>query len=372
MTIGLAWLGKPVQAAEIVQQIYLDQPTITKGYTVSTPDANLRVGVISGVVSEAVTVTIKSLTPEEITVPDGYVLVSGIYEYDFIGQTNPLILSKPYQLALKYSSDNHRTKSIYYWNKPTGTWVKLPSQLKSDIGEMRGVSPLPYSKIAIFEAAPSVQTPLIIAVDPANDVTAAFDDGSASARLPKGATDGPAIMTLKGGEPPSAQTDFKLISPLYIFDVTGLSQNKLNQPITLTIKYDSDSVYRRNLYYWDRNAASWRIIPSVVDYSVETVTARTVLKYALVGVFETNEPVIQEGIASYYASRKYTNAAANNMFPYDTKLKVTNLANMKSTVVTVKSTGPFVPGRVIDLVKTAFTEIADHHEGVIRVRVEKI
>jgi len=363
---------KPVSAAEVVEQVYLDKPTITKGYTVVTPDTNLRVGVVAGVVTEPITVTIKSLTPEEIALPAGLVLVSGVYEYDFIGQTNPLLLSKPYQLALKYTSDNFREKSIYYWNKPTGTWVKLPSQVKSDIGEIRGISPLPYSKIAVFETAINAHVPLIMAVDPINDVTAAFDDGSASARLPKGATDGPATLTLKNGEMPSIMSGLTSTSPLFIFDVTDTKQAKLNQPITLTIKYDSNSIYRRNIYYWDRTVSKWILLPSTVDYDRMTITARTVLKYALVGVFETNEPAVQEGLASWYIHRKYPNGAANNVFGYDAKLRVTNLDNQKSTVVTVKSSGPFVPSRVIDLVKTAFSEIANTRQGVIRVRVEKI
>jgi hypothetical protein len=369
---GLVIVAKPVRAAETIKQTYLDQPTITKGYTVVTPDANLRVGVVSGVVSEPVTVTVKRLLPNEITVPEGYALVSGIYEYDFIGQSSPLILAKPYQLALKFTSDNYREKSLYYWNTPTSNWVKLPGQVKWALSEARGISPLPYSKVAVFEAVPVAHEPLRLAVDPAKETTAAFADTSARAVLPAGATSGPATLEVKDGGMPAHAVGLRLVSALYIFDVTGTNQIKLGQPMALTLKYDSDSVYRRAVYYWDRNASSWRGLPSMVDYDAKTVTARTVLKYATIGVFETDELAIQEGVASYYASKKYTNAAANNVFPYDAKLKVTNLANMKSTVVTVKSKGPFVPGRVIDLVKTAFAEIANHREGVIRVRVEKL
>ncbi|MFA6197768.1 MAG: septal ring lytic transglycosylase RlpA family protein [Patescibacteria group bacterium] len=373
MVIGISVIIRPVQAAEIVQQVYLDQPTITKGYTVVTPDTNLRVGIVSGVVMEPVTVTVKSITQEEIVPPEGFTLVSHVYEYDLIGQTNPLILSKPYRLAMKYTSDNRREKSLYYWNKLTAAWVKLPSQTNWEANEVRAASPLPYSLIAVFEAQASVRQPLILSVSSTSDVTAAFDDGSAKAVLPKGAVVNTAVLTLKDSDVSPIQNGLRLVSPSYIFDITGTTQTKLNQLLTLTIKYDTDTIYRRNIYYWDRNANSWRLLPSTVDYDAHTVTARTTLKYALVGVLETDEPVVQEGKATWYPSKKYPHGAASNVFPYNTRLKVTNLDNNKSTVVTVKSTGAFKLPCVIDLVKTAFSEVANTGQGIIhRVRVEKI
>ncbi|MEK7570556.1 MAG: RlpA-like double-psi beta-barrel domain-containing protein [Patescibacteria group bacterium] len=75
------------------------------------------------------------------------------------------------------------------------------------------------------------------------------------------------------------------------------------------------------------------------------------------------------GIASWYASRKYPDGVAHNRYPMGTKLKVTNLENNKSTVVKVVSRGPYVRGRVIDLVSTAFKKIKGKNGGLAQVKV---
>ena len=75
------------------------------------------------------------------------------------------------------------------------------------------------------------------------------------------------------------------------------------------------------------------------------------------------------GIASWYASRKHPDGVAHNRYPMGTKLRVTNLENNKSTVVKVVSRGPYVRGRVIDLVSTAFKKIKGKNGGLAKVKV---
>lgn len=91
------------------------------------------------------------------------------------------------------------------------------------------------------------------------------------------------------------------------------------------------------------------------------------------------------GIASYYADifvgrltangEIYTHdrmTCAHKTLPFGTKLKVTNLNNDKSVVVTVNDRGPFVKGRVVDLTKAAARKIDMLHKGIVRVSVEII
>ena len=77
----------------------------------------------------------------------------------------------------------------------------------------------------------------------------------------------------------------------------------------------------------------------------------------------------QEGGASYY---EYPDAAtcAHRSLPKGTALKVTNKANGKTTNCVVNDRGPYVAGRILDLSKTAFGEIANVSEGVIQVTIE--
>lgn len=62
--------------------------------------------------------------------------------------------------------------------------------------------------------------------------------------------------------------------------------------------------------------------------------------------------------------------------PFGTRVKVTNLENNMSIIVTINDRGPSKKlvrrGRVIDLSRGAFEKIADLKEGVIKIKVEVI
>jgi rare lipoprotein A len=64
--------------------------------------------------------------------------------------------------------------------------------------------------------------------------------------------------------------------------------------------------------------------------------------------------------------------AAHRLMPFNTWLKVTNLANNKSVNVRVIDRGPFVDGRIIDLSKAAAREIDLLGPGIGPVRLEVI
>ena len=93
--------------------------------------------------------------------------------------------------------------------------------------------------------------------------------------------------------------------------------------------------------------------------------------------------------ASYYAynttrytasGQKFNNyglTAAHKTLPFGTKVKVTNVNNGKTVVVTVNDRGPFkrTPdfkyySRVLDLAKGAFKQIASTSTGVIKIKYE--
>lgn len=77
------------------------------------------------------------------------------------------------------------------------------------------------------------------------------------------------------------------------------------------------------------------------------------------------------GAASWYA---YTGtlSAANPWLPMGSYARVTNKDNGKSVIVKINDRGPFGNGRIIDLDKVAFTQIASLGAGVANVKVEAI
>lgn len=93
----------------------------------------------------------------------------------------------------------------------------------------------------------------------------------------------------------------------------------------------------------------------------------------------------ESGKASYYAMKyqfrttasgeaynHFSSTAAHRTLPFGTKVRVTNIANNKSVVVKINDRGPFIDGRIIDLSRSAFDEIADLDLGVIKVTTEVI
>ncbi|MET0567950.1 MAG: septal ring lytic transglycosylase RlpA family protein [Hyphomicrobiaceae bacterium] len=62
--------------------------------------------------------------------------------------------------------------------------------------------------------------------------------------------------------------------------------------------------------------------------------------------------------------------AAHKTLPFGTKVRVTNVNNGQSAVVTINDRGPFVAGRVIDLSRAAAGAVGMISSGLARVRVE--
>jgi peptidoglycan lytic transglycosylase len=90
----------------------------------------------------------------------------------------------------------------------------------------------------------------------------------------------------------------------------------------------------------------------------------------------------QVGVASFYhpALNGRTTAngeiyddakltAASRTLALGTRVRVTNLGNRRSVVVTVNDRGPYVGGRIIDLSRRAAKSLDFVDEGITRVRV---
>jgi len=88
------------------------------------------------------------------------------------------------------------------------------------------------------------------------------------------------------------------------------------------------------------------------------------------------------GIASWYgpgfAGRKTANgerykpmglSAAHKTLPFGTAVKVTNLDNDKSVIVTINDRGPYIRGRIIDMSQGAAKKIGLLATGTAKVKV---
>lgn len=161
-----------------------------------------------------------------------------------------------------------------------------------------------------------------------------------------------------------------LVSDGYIFDiksVKGTNPLKFSRPLILAVRFNSDNYYLKSIYTWDSLKNAWIRMPSTTDYVGRYARAYTHLPFSRIAVFEDKNGL--EGTASWYRSSKYPYGATCNNYPENTKLRVTNVDNSQSVVVSVVQGNMTHPERVIDLSLTAFKQIATAFEGLARVQV---
>jgi rare lipoprotein A len=93
----------------------------------------------------------------------------------------------------------------------------------------------------------------------------------------------------------------------------------------------------------------------------------------------------ETGVASWYGpefQRKRTASgerfdmdaltAAHRSLPFDSYVRVTNVATGRSVVVRINDRGPFIADRIIDLSARAARQLGIKEDGVARVRIEVV
>lgn len=74
--------------------------------------------------------------------------------------------------------------------------------------------------------------------------------------------------------------------------------------------------------------------------------------------------------ASGIPLRDYAMTAAHKTLPMGTKVRVTNLDNGKSAIVTITDRGPYIKGRIIDVTKGVAQKLGFINRGVVNCTVE--
>ena len=137
-------------------------------------------------------------------------------------------------------------------------------------------------------------------------------------------------------------------------DAAGLS--RMAKGVAVQSKVSAESFFRQRVLFYNPTKKVW-----------ELTVGNTVYVAGYVVVADDHGEEV--GIASWYRSAKNPDGVAHNGYPMGAKLRVTNLENGKSTVVRVVSRGPYVRGRVVDLVYTAFKKIRGKNAGLAKVKV---
>lgn len=84
----------------------------------------------------------------------------------------------------------------------------------------------------------------------------------------------------------------------------------------------------------------------------------------------TNSPRGTGITASGITMHNHGYTAAHKHLPFGTKVRVTNLINNQSEVLTITDRGPYVRGRIIDVTVGSAQRLGFYHRGVCPCKVE--
>jgi rare lipoprotein A len=94
---------------------------------------------------------------------------------------------------------------------------------------------------------------------------------------------------------------------------------------------------------------------------------------ALTGAAGATAKADEYGLATYYHNPYHGGLiAAHRTLPFGSHVRVFNLDNGRSTVVTIVDRGPFARGRIIDVSTVAASALGMRQAGVVHVRLEKL
>ncbi len=158
----------PVQAVALpveTFELFIDTPTLAKGYTAEPFAGQFRVGIFPEVLSEETNITFKKFSQPEQWHPAPFSkqYLTDIYEFD-ISNKAAFKNTKPVIIEIKYPENSPKLKAAmptgrqaYFWNKPTNEWVLMPTEDLPEENKIRAIIHLPYARIALFAYPPTME-----------------------------------------------------------------------------------------------------------------------------------------------------------------------------------------------------------------------
>lgn len=187
------------------------------------------------------------------------------------------------------------------------------------------------------------------------------------------------VDVIKINEDIESPWQFDRISNIYQFEFRNKEAYDNHKPFYIQFSYLQDSPDYKQVFFYDKNYATWRPLPTT-DYPEENFVRSLIhLPFARIAIF-SNPEKLTIGKASWYRY-KGGNYAASPDFPKGSVLRVFNLdynntSGLSPYVdVEINDYGPdrnLHPDRVVDLDLVAFQKIAKKSQGIINIRIEPI
>ncbi|MBU0613543.1 serine hydrolase, partial [Patescibacteria group bacterium] len=87
----------------------------------------------------------------------------------------------------------------------------------------------------------------------------------------------------------------EIISPTYVYDIRVQDPQVLENPVFISLEFESENNYKKRIHFWNRVTSEWQAIPTQIDYENNIAKAAIHFPWSIVAVFETtgvlDEPV---------------------------------------------------------------------------------
>lgn len=145
----LTQAGNPSYEAEAIKDLFIDTPTLSRGYTVVSPDGGFQLGIRPEVLAVETRVVIKQYDNSKFEFPEGYEPITQVYEFDIFNK-NAFQNEKPLLMKFYAQEPTTEKKRIFFYNGTIDEWVELPSY--ADGEEMiKSIIHLPYARLVILK-----------------------------------------------------------------------------------------------------------------------------------------------------------------------------------------------------------------------------
>ncbi len=164
---------------------------------------------------------------------------------------------------------------------------------------------------------------------------------------------------------------WQALGPVYNYSFQTSGFYDPSRPLLIKIHYQQTNNNLKKIFIFDSWAKVWRPLPTT-DFPQQHYAQALTTSISGRLLLAVNSNIMTVGTASWYRYRHGLFAASPD-FPKGSTLKVINLENHKSVIITVNDYGPeraIFPQRVIDLDYVAFQKIANPSVGLIKVKVE--
>jgi D-alanyl-D-alanine carboxypeptidase len=147
-------IGRQTEAEEVGGKknfsIFLDKPTIEKGYTVNAFNNGLKLSLTPGILNGSTYVAAQHID-EEMETPWNLNRISKIYQFEFLNK-QAYNHKAPFYIQFSYDEDSNNYKKVYFYDSNLNKWRPLPTQDFPERNFVRSLIHLPFARIAVFSS----------------------------------------------------------------------------------------------------------------------------------------------------------------------------------------------------------------------------